>query len=157
MAKERILKYTEKTATFGMLLIALALVVPIASAFRPDLTQICKWLFAGGALIYLVARIAGAGDRGESLRLRRLRRMQCWAGIAFGVAAFFWFYTAGRLGENAGPLAITRNTILFSLVGALIQIVSSWMIWGQQKKDAAGGADVLKSKKVKKGSGDTRK
>ena len=51
------------------------------------------------------------------------------------VGAAFWFYQEGHLGKYAGILAVMRDTIMFTLAGALIQIISSWMIMSQSKKE----------------------
>lgn len=153
MTKEKIMKYCENTAVFGMLLLAAALAIPIANLGDPALLRPYKWIFAAGALIYIIARVVGASDRGESLRMRRLRRMQFWGGIAFGIAAFFWFYNEERFGENGGSLMILNRTILFALVGAMIQLVSSWLIWWQEKKEIkqpGADAEETPSKKRKK-------
>ena len=67
--------------------------------------------------------------------------MEFWAGISFGIATFFWFYSQYHvqeaLGVNAGILAVMRNTITFTLIGAIIQIIASWLIYSQTKKDLA--------------------
>lgn len=128
-------KQVEATATFGLLLICAALVAPF---FNPsDLASlgIYKWIYSAGALIYTVARVVNVADPADSMRLRRLRRMEFWAGMAFVMAAAFWFYTEVHLGPNAGVLAVLRNTILFTLVGAVIQIISSWLIASQARKE----------------------
>lgn len=137
---------TEWCATFGLLLICVALVVPFFSPGDLNVAHVMKWIYAGGALIYTVARVVGARGKG-SLRLRRLRRMEFWAGIAFIVAAAFWFYTEQHLGPYAGMLALLRQTILFTLVGAVIQVIASWLIVSRQRKEAVGEGD---------GKGDSR-
>lgn len=128
-------KYVEWTATFGLLLICVALVVPF---FRPsdfDLMRVMKWIYSAGALVYVVARVIGAMEPSGSLRLRRLLRMEFWAGVAFMVAAAFWFYTESHLGPYAGMLALMRQTILFTLVGAAIQVIASWLIVNCRRKE----------------------
>lgn len=127
-------KLVEAAASFGLLLICVALVAPLTAPANTEMLTVFRWIYGSGALIYLVARLVDVNAADEPLRLRRLRRMEFWAGIAFGFATAFWFYEAHRLGENAGALAVLQNTILFTLVGALIQIVASWMIYSQQKK-----------------------
>lgn len=143
----------ESTATFGLLLLVVSLAAPFASSFADGgilgmirSISIFKWIFAAGALIFTIARMAGSTDRSESLRLRRLRRLEFWAGVAFCVAAFFWFYNCRRFGvdtaiyPSAGPLAIMRDTIMFSLVGALIQVIASWMIYYRARKEEKAAA-----------------
>lgn len=140
-------KQAEATATFGLILIAVALVAPFSDIENVSMLSIFKWIYAPGALIFTVARILGVGDPEESLRLRRLRRLECWAGIAFCIAAFFWFYNdyhyIGSLPNailTVGPLKVLNETIMFSLVGAMIQLISSWMITWRQRKESKQSA-----------------
>lgn len=129
----------ESTATFGLLLVCVALVSPFASIGNMALLSAFKWVYSAGALIYVVARVMNVNDPGESVRVRRLRRMEFWGGVAFMMAAAFWFYEERHLGPYAGALAVMRNTILFTLVGAAIQVIASWLIVARTKKEQAGG------------------
>lgn len=128
-------KKVEAAATFGLLLVATALVVPFASPENGNLISIFKWVYSGGALIYLIARVVNVSDPEDSQRLRRLRRMEAWAGIAFAIGAFFWFYQEHRLGSFMGSLALLQDTIMFTLAGAMIQIIASWLITRVAKKE----------------------
>lgn len=128
-------KMVESTATFGLLLVCVALVSPFAGLGNMNILSVFKWIYAAGALIYVVARVVNVNDPGDSMRLRRLRRLEFWAGVAFMLAAAFWFYEEQHLGPYAGPLAVMRNTILFTLVGAAIQVIASWMIVSRTKKE----------------------
>ena len=133
-------KKMEGVATFGLIIVAVAMFAPFASfGGATDWLSIGKWVYAAGALIFTFARIAGVNDPRESLRVRRLRRLEFWAGLAFCVGAFFWFYNENKFGGNPwiGPLAIVRDTVLFSLVGASIQVIASWMIAYRLKKESA--------------------
>lgn len=138
-------KKVEATATFGLILIALAMVAPFASFGETvvDWLGIGKWVYAAGALIFTFARIANINDPRESLRLRRLRRLEFWAGMAFCIGGFFWFYNENKFSHDpwVGPLAIVRDTVLFSLVGAFIQVIASWMIAYRIKKELKVGSD----------------
>lgn len=138
MSSEKLRRRIEATATFGLLLICVALAVPFASPLDLDFISIFKWVYSAGALIFIIARAVGTKDSSDSLRIRRLRRMEFWAGVAFVFAAAFWFYEEAHLGEYAGVLAIMRNTIMFTLAGALIQIIASWMIVARSKKEMSG-------------------
>lgn len=129
-------KLIESTATFGLILICVALVAPFASPSDLDFVKSFKWIYCAGALIYVVARVVNAMDPSGSLRMRRLRRMEFWAGVAFIAGGAFWFYQEGHLGEYAGVLAVMRDTIMFTLAGALIQIIASWLIVAQAKKES---------------------
>lgn len=128
-------KQVEGTATFGLILICVALVAPFTSPTSMEYLDVFRWIYGAGTVIYLVARIVDINDPKDSLRLRRLRRMEFWAGISFGLATAFWFIGQHRLGPYAGALAVLKNTIMFTLVGALIQIVASWLIYSQTKKE----------------------
>lgn len=128
----------EWLASAGLLLLCVSLVIPFFNPSDMALVGILKWIFSAGALIYTGARIAGVNVPGDSLRLKRMRRMECWAGVAFVVAALFWFYSESHLGPYAGVLAVLRQTILFTLVGAFIQIIASWMIASRVAKEGRG-------------------
>lgn len=134
--KKRILrKKCEGIATFGLLLVCVAMVAPFAGASTPAALNVFCWVYAAGSLIYTIARMVDISDPDESVRLRRLRRMEFWAGLAFCIASGFWFYTSSRLGPNAGLLALMRNTVLFTIVGAALQTIASWMIVSRMKKE----------------------
>lgn len=133
--KRKLRRSCENMATFGLLLVCAAMVSPFATGDRPEWLKVFCWVYAAGALIYTVARMVDVSDPDESLRLRRLRRMEFWAGISFCIGSGFWFYTSGRLGEHAGVLALLQNTVLFTIVGAALQTIASWMIVARQKKE----------------------
>lgn len=128
----------EASATFGLILIFVALAAPFASSGNMDLLRVYKWIYCAGALVYTVARVASANDPADSARVRRLRRMEFWAGMAFIAGGAFWFYSESHLGEYAGMLAVLRDTIMFTLAGALVQIIASWMIVSRTKKEQSG-------------------
>lgn len=132
---ERRRKQIERSATFGLLLICVALVGPFTDITNIKVLSVYRWIYGAGAIIYLIARAVDVSDPEESMRMRRLRRMEFWAGISFGIALFFWFYDQYHLGDGVGILAVLRNTIMFTLVGAVIQIIASWLIFSQNKKD----------------------
>lgn len=145
---ERRRRIVEGSATFGLLLVAAGLLSPFAALTSVGAVGFFKWIFAAGGVIYTVARAVNVNDPLDSSRLRRLRRMEAWAGICFCVAAFFWFYNAGRL-PSGGSLFILRETIAFTLAGAMIQIIASWMIAVRDKKERTLNPDD----KGKKSSG----
>lgn len=130
-------KQVEASATFGLILICVALVAPFTSPADIEYLKVFKWIYGSGALIYLVARVVDISDPKESPRLKRLRRLEFWAGVAFGIATAFWFIGEHRHHNDpyVGALAVLWNTIMFTLIGALIQIVASWLIYSQNKKD----------------------
>ncbi|MBD5264196.1 MAG: hypothetical protein HDS48_01520 [Bacteroides sp.] len=149
-ASDKRLRLAEGTATGGLLLICVSLVVPFFAPSDFGLASALKWIYAAGAIIYTVARVVGAKVPGDSLRLRRLRRMEFWAGVAFMIGGAFWFYSENHLGPYAGMLALLRETILFTLVGAAIQVIASWMIVSKSKSEArsasAGEPDKMNRK-----------
>lgn len=132
---ETIRRRSEGVATCGLLLICVALAAPFVASGDLALLEIFKWVYSAGALVYVCARVAGARDNGESVRLRRLRRMEFWGGMCFVAGAAFWFYSERHLGPYAGMLAVLRQTILFTLAGAVIQVISSWLIVSQTGKE----------------------
>lgn len=149
-------KKVEGCATFGLLLIAAAMLGPFVSYMsHPDWIAWFKWVYAAGALIFTMARLVSVSDPQDSLRLRRLRRLEFWAGVAFCIGAFFWFYNENKYADffYVGPLAILRDTVLFSLAGAAIQVIASWMITFRQnkeRKEREGKGDSKRSSKTKK-------
>lgn len=117
----------ETAATAGLLLVAVGTLGPVFT-FRDTLWPVVfKWIYAVGALVYTGARIAGSLGRDESVRVRRLRRMEFWAGLAFCFGAFFWFYNQSRF-QGFFSLQVVRETIVFTMVGAVIQIIASWRL-----------------------------
>ena len=136
-ALEKRRKQVESTATFGLILICVALVGPFTSPGNIDYLNFFRWIYGAGTVIYLVARLVDITDPKDSPRLKRLRRMDFWAGISFGLATAFWFIGQHKYHNDPyiGPLAVLQNTIMFTLVGALIQIVASWLIYSQTKKE----------------------
>lgn len=130
----------EATATFGLLLVAVGLVAPFAGTGHAGWLVAFKWIYTAGAVVYTAARIVGAFPKGEPYKIRRLHRMECWAGFAFCIAAGFWFWNTRAFDGVALTFRMLNETILFTLVGALIQIVSSWMLASAQKKQNLNGS-----------------
>lgn len=129
-------KTVESIASIGMLMVAVSLAVPFSDLTSATLLETFKWVFAAGALVYTIARVVNVCDPRDSFRLRRLRRMEAWAGVAFCIASFFWFYNTHRYGAAFGAsLTLLRETILFTMVGAILQVVASWMIYAREKKE----------------------
>lgn len=150
VALEKRRRLVEATATFGLILVAAALLAPFAtflgggdsglvSADSTGWRAAYKWIYAAGALIFTFSRLVNVSDPSESMRLRRLRRLEFWAGMAFCIGAFFWFYNSRKLSGMlyVGQMAVLRDTVVFSLAGAMIQIIASWMIVWRQKRESA--------------------
>lgn len=132
---EQLRRRMEALSTMGLLLVAVGLVVPFAATDNSLIITICRWVYAAGAVIYTVARMVNVNDPSDSTRLRRLRRMEMWAGFCFIAAAGFWFYNTHRFAGIIFSLPVMNNTIVFTLAGAMIQVVASWMISAQGKKE----------------------
>ena len=130
-------KYVEAAATFGLMLVLAAMMAPFLPGLTGGPVAWAKWIYAAGAILYTAARVVNVNAPGDSLRLRRLRRLEFWAGVCFIVGGAFWFYKEQYYaGLFAGPLAIMRQTVAFTMAGAVIQIVASWMIAFRMKKES---------------------
>jgi hypothetical protein len=132
--RERTRKRAEVFANIGMLLICAGLVIPLFNLMDTEMLTVYKWVYSAGALIFLIARGVGASDPSGEKRLRRLRRLEFWAGVAFVLGASLWFYHEQRMVPYAGALYVIKDTILFSMVGAAVQIISSWLTYFATKK-----------------------
>lgn len=140
LAKRR--NIVEILATVGLILIAIGLLAPFYDVENIRMLSIYKWIYAPGALLFTVARAINVNAPDDSLRVRRLRRLEFWAGFAFVIAAFFWFYNDNKyIGSMpgvylfVGPLKVLRETIMFSMAGAVIQLIASWMIAFRLRKE----------------------
>jgi hypothetical protein len=125
--RARMRRAMESTATFGLLIVAVAMVAPFAGLVSPAWLTAFKWMFASGALIYLAARIVASVGRDESVKVRRLRRLEVWAGLCLAVAAFFWFFNT-RGFHGMPTFHMLNETVVFTLAGAVIQVIASWML-----------------------------
>lgn len=122
-------KYVEMAASAGLLLVLLAMMAPFFQMLPSWVASAAKWVYAAGALTYTVARVVNVNAADDSLRLRRLRRLEFWAGMCFIVGAAFWFYKLEHYdGLYVGPLAVMQQTVAFTMAGAVIQIVAGFMI-----------------------------
>lgn len=136
-------KAVERAATFGLILVAVGLLAPFSDMFSDDtdlrLLRFFKWVYAAGALVFTIARIVGSSDTSESLKLRRLRRLEFWAGVAFCIGAFFWFYNEDRysyyLNLGMGTLTCLRDTVYFTLAGGVIQIMAVFLLWRRMRSE----------------------
>ena len=99
--------------TAGMMLIFAGMLLPLLGV---DIKTM-RWIFAAGALINVAGRLFSP-YKGDSLRVRRLHRIESWSGIFFCVGAFFLFY------PGAGP----SDWLAFTLAGGAIVIYTSIMI-----------------------------
>ncbi len=136
---ETLRRKVESTATFGMLLVAAGLALPFINLFSEVWSEVGRWVYAVGAVIFIIARMVRVDDPADTLRIRRLTRLEFWAGVAFLIAVGLWFYKAIKYQGIVGGAAfvIMKDTVLFTLVGAGIQLVASWMIYFARKKNKA--------------------
>ncbi|MDE6716926.1 MAG: hypothetical protein K2J70_01930 [Muribaculaceae bacterium] len=128
-------KKMETLSLIGLVLLCAGLVAPFANIGSELLQTVFKYVYSAGALLYCFARMVNVNEEGDSLRLRRLRRLEMWAGIAFVAGAFFWWYNSLRYPGIGFSLSVMRDTIMFTLGGATIQIIASWMIAARMKKE----------------------
>lgn len=132
-------KAVERSATFGLILVAVALLAPFTDLTDTAFLRFFKWVYAAGALVFTIARVAGSNDPDDSMRVRRLRRLEFWAGVAFCIGAFFWFYNEDRfsfyLDMGMGGMACLRDTVYFTLAGAAVQVMAVFLLWRRQKKN----------------------
>lgn len=131
-------KMVEIAATFGLTLVAVGMLVPFAAIENASLALAMRIIYATGALIFTVARMVNVNAPGDSARLRRLRRMEMWAGFCFIVGGAFWFYNAYRFSYIPFTLPMMRDTVAFTMAGAVIQVTASWMITSRMKKESKG-------------------
>lgn len=135
----KVRRLVERAATFGLILIAVGIAAPFTNLTDPGYVSFFKWIYSPGALIFTIARIVGSTDPDESMRLRRLRRLEFWAGVSFCIGVFFWFYNesryAGLMTMVSGSMTVLRETIYFTLVGAVIQVLAVILIGRRVKKE----------------------
>lgn len=132
-------KAVERSATFGLILVATGLLAPFADLTNGGYLSFFRWIYGAGALIFTIARIVGSTDPSDSLRIRRLRRLEFWAGVSFCIGTFFWFYNEERysfyLNYGMGALTCLRDTVYFTLAGGVIQVLAIIFLSRQLKKE----------------------
>lgn len=100
-------------AVVGLLCVVTATALPLFHIGG----EAIRWIYAAGAVCVLVGRALGQAPKSAPLRVRRLYRMEVWAGIMFCAGAFFMFYTPARMDYMA-----------FTLAGGVIEVYASLMI-----------------------------
>ena len=134
-ALERRRRTVETCSTFGLILVAVGMLVPFTAIDNSELILAMKLVYATGALLFTVARMVNVNAPSDSLKLRRMRRMEMWAGFCFILGGFFWFYNSARYSAIPFSVAIMRDTVAFTMAGAIIQVVASWMITSRMRKE----------------------
>ena len=136
-------KRAELLSGIGMLLVAVGLMLPLFYLYDTGIISAFKWIYTAGAALCVAGRCSGIfGRTGESTRLARLRRLELWASICFAAGAFFWFYNSDKFASlpvETGALSILRDTIIFSMAGAMIQVIAAWLIYYREKKESSVG------------------
>ncbi len=134
---EALRRKVETTATFGMLMVAVGMGLPFIDLFSVAWSEAGRWVYVVGAVIYTIARMVKVDDPDDTMRIRRLIRLEFWAGVAFLIGAGLWFYKAIKFAgiAQAASFVIMKDTVLFTLVGAAIQLIASWMIYYARKRN----------------------
>lgn len=107
--------------TVGLLCIGVATLIPIM--YGNFTHPWFRYLYAAGAVMVITGRLFSPYT-GKHLRMKRLHRMEAWSGIFFCVAAFFMFYDKTQ----------NRDWLAFTMAGAVIQIVATFMMVHVAKK-----------------------
>lgn len=106
--------WAQWVAIAGLLAVVTATALPLLHAGGTSV----RWIYAAGAVAVFIGRLFNQAPAGAGLRVRRLYRMEVWAGIMFCVGAFFMFYTgSGRM-----------DAMAFTLAGGAIEVYASLMI-----------------------------
>lgn len=105
--------------TAGMVFIVVGVLMPILGYS----IMTSRWVFCFGAVVNLAGRIF-VRYHGGNIRLKRLMRLEFWAGVFFCVSGFFQFYSPR-----------TSDWIAFTLAGGAILVYTSIMIPRVSKKD----------------------
>lgn len=113
---------TEIADIVGIILIMLGLSLPILTGLGCG--DYYQYIYTAGAVITLCGKIFRPPYKGSDLRLRRLTRMPFWGAVCYCVGAFFLFYPQGTLAD----------WIAFTMAGAAIQTIATFMIIFRQKK-----------------------
>lgn len=102
----------------GLLMIVAGVALPFIMMMGGWHSEAYKYIYAAGALMLFVSRVLSP-YKGDSLRLKRLVRLESWSAIFFCVAAFFMFYPPGNN---------LRDVLAFTIAAAAIQCYCSIMI-----------------------------
>lgn len=112
-------------ATVGLLTIAAGTLLPIfAVKFGPQAVSWWKYVYAAGALCFLVGKIFSPYT-GTHPRIKRLYRIESWSAVFFCVAAFFLFWSNDTM----------RDVWAFTLAGGALLIFTTIAIPRVIKKE----------------------
>ena len=108
--------------TIGNILLCISMTILMAAAAIPLFIMPApswqRYLLAAGALGVLVAQILIPSPSKE-FRIRRLSRMNVWAGIVYCVGAYCLF---------SSNIDMQRSWVTFLLAGAVLQIYATFML-----------------------------
>ncbi len=99
-------------ASLGLLLIAVATLIPILAGGFPE-SPLYKYLYTAGAAVCLLAALFDKAPASMPLRTRRWKRIESWSAIFFCAGAFFLWY----------PGSTARDWLAFTLAGAVVRII----------------------------------
>lgn len=119
-------RWTFWAANIGLIIILVAVALPLFHAWLAAV----KWICGAGALLHLAGRIGMLpASRYLPLRLKRLRRIDLWAGLFFVVAAVFMFL----------PRVGATDWIAFTLAGGALIVYTSIMFPRAEAKERSNG------------------
>ena len=100
----------------GLLAIAVATLMPILNVLIAYGAAGLWWkcLYAGGAVLFLVAKLFSP-YKGSHPRIKRLYRIEGWSAVFFCVAAFFLFYNGN----------VSRDSWAFTLAGGILLVFTT--------------------------------
>lgn len=102
-------------AIIGLLAIAVGTMLPILNVTSgPGTVGWWKYVYAGGALCFLIAKLF-TPYTGIHPRVKRLFRIETWSALFFCVAAFFFFWEGG----------VTRDSWAFTLAGGVLIVFTT--------------------------------
>ena len=137
-------RLVDLASSVGFILLAAGLFLPVFDLFNLQKLSVFKWIYTAGALIFLGSKCVPVLPKDTSLRLKRMYRLEFWAGVCFCVGAAFWFYNQSKFAGSAvvGPLTIIHDTILYAMSGAVVEVIAVWLIYYREKKEAREQAGV---------------
>lgn len=116
----------------GLLLIVAATALPLFHIMG----LVPRSLFTAGAALVLIGRLFAPAVKEQSLRVRRLCRLEVWVGIIFCAGAFFMWYTPERM-----------DWLAFTLAGAAVQIYVSMALPRAIRQAAEASEGTKRAKK----------
>lgn len=108
----------------SMIIIATVAILPLLKIQWTGL----PYLFAVGAVGTFVVRLLSPQYKGDSLRIKRLFRLETVSSICYMLSAFFMFY----------PYSEQTDWLAFLTAGAVLQVYASFMISYLEKKQRSG-------------------